>query len=97
MRIELHPAARREFVLAVDWYYSEAGRPTAVRFLDGFEQLQTLIGQNPKVGIQGKAGSRRFLLRHFPYTVVYRIRGEVIQIVALAHHSRQPDYWSGRK
>lgn len=96
MRIELHPAARRELQLAVDWYIVEAGQPTAARFITEFEDLQTLIRENPKAGAQGKPGSRRFIFRHFPYTLVYRIRGELIEILALAHHSRQPDYWIGR-
>jgi len=96
MRIELHPAARKELQLAVDWYVAEAGNLTAIRFIDEFEHLQTLIRENPQVGVPGKTGSRRFIFRHFPYTLVYRTRGELIENLALSHHSRQPDYWMGR-
>ena len=96
MRIELHPAARRELQLAVDWYIAEAGKPTAARFIAEFEHLQALIRENPDVGAPGKPGSRRFIFRHFPYTLAYRTRGDLIEILALAHHSRQPDYWMGR-
>ena len=39
MRIELHPAARKELRLAVDWYVAEAGNLTAIRFIDEFEHL----------------------------------------------------------
>lgn len=96
MRIELHPAARREFHLAVDWYIVEAGQPVAARFIEEFENLQTLLRDNPEVGALARNAARRFIFRHFPYTLVYRIRGELIEILALAHHSRQPDYWIGR-
>lgn len=96
MRVELHPAARRELQLAADWYLTEAGRLTATRFIDEFEHLQALICENPEAGAPGKPCLRRVIFRHFPYTLVYRVRGELIEILALAHHSRQPDYWVGR-
>jgi toxin ParE1/3/4 len=96
MRIKLHPAARRELHLALDWYLAEAGPSIAARFVDEFEHLKTLIQQSPEIGVPGKGGSRRMIFRHFPYTLVYRLHGEEIQLVALAHQSRQPDYWVDR-
>jgi len=96
MRLELHPAARRELQLALDWYIIEAGQLTAARFLDEFEHLQTLIRDNPHAGSPGKPGLRRIIFRQFPYTLVYRVRGELIEILALAHQSRQPEYWISR-
>jgi toxin ParE1/3/4 len=40
--------------------------------------------------------TRKFLLRQFPYTLVYRVQGEVITVIAVAHQSRQPGYWAKR-
>jgi toxin ParE1/3/4 len=97
MRVELHPAAREEFHRAVDWYIAEAGKDTAARLTAEFEQLQLLVRTNPGSGMAtGLEDSRRLLFRHFPYSLVYRVREDRIQIPALAHHSRKPDYWSGR-
>ncbi len=32
----------------------------------------------------------------FPYNIVYVIRGDVVFIIAIAHHRRQPGYWRTR-
>jgi hypothetical protein len=48
--------------------------------------------------VQGLPPSRRmhyYVMPDFPYTVVYQRRGEdVIEIVALAHQKRRPQYWT---
>ncbi|HMN46589.1 MAG TPA: hypothetical protein PKE27_18580 [Povalibacter sp.] len=36
---------------------------------------------------------RHFVLRKFPFSVVYAVAGDMIYIVAVAHGSREPDYW----
>jgi plasmid stabilization system protein ParE len=41
-------------------------------------------------------GTRRFFLRRFPFTIVYRLSNEVITIIAVAHQKRRPRYWSDR-
>jgi toxin ParE1/3/4 len=97
MRIGLHPAAAQELHLAVDWYLAEAGTFTAARFIAEFEHLQAVILRNPQVGAPGSYATRKCIFRSFPYTVVYRAAGERIDIVAVAHHSRRPNYWSSRK
>ena len=43
------------------------------------------------------AGGRRYIHRRFPYNVIYRVEGESIQILALAHHSRRPVFWGQRR
>jgi len=37
------------------------------------------------------------VLRRFPFSVVYKVRPDQIQIVALAHSRRSPGYWSQRQ
>ena len=39
---------------------------------------------------------RRFPLRRFPFFVIYRPQGDDLQIVALAHKRRKPNYWRRR-
>ncbi|HEY5870936.1 MAG TPA: type II toxin-antitoxin system RelE/ParE family toxin [Candidatus Tectomicrobia bacterium] len=41
-------------------------------------------------------GTRRYLFPHFPFSLVYRVRDEEIEIVAVAHHRKQPGYWRSR-
>jgi toxin ParE1/3/4 len=39
---------------------------------------------------------RQFVLRHFPYSIIYRVDDGTVIVVAVAQASRDPDYWRGR-
>ncbi len=39
---------------------------------------------------------RRFLLRRFPYVIIYEIVSDEIHILAVAHTKRRPGYWKNR-
>ena len=39
---------------------------------------------------------RRYIIRRFPYSVVYFEERDRILIVAVAHHKRRSGYWHGR-
>jgi hypothetical protein len=39
---------------------------------------------------------RRFLLARFPFSVIYRIAEQVVEVIAVAHHKRAPGYWRPR-
>ena len=40
--------------------------------------------------------TRRYLVQHFPYIVVYLFLNDCVWIIAVAHCKRQPGYWSER-
>ena len=64
----------------------------------GFD-LDRLVAEMeaPQRWALGPHSTRRFLLRKFPFTLIYRERPTgAIQIVALAHTSRKPGYWKHR-
>ena len=41
-------------------------------------------------------GTRRYVMRRFPYLVVYRVMLDRVQVVAIAHGHRRPGYWRSR-
>ena len=92
----LHPAARREIRRAFGWYLQEASARIAAGFLDDFEDTLALLKTHPEIGEPGGSNTRRLIFQRHPYTVVYQLKGDTIEIVAIAHHSRQPEYWAGR-
>lgn len=94
--IRLHPAARREIRRAFEWYLQEAGPRIATGFLDDFEHTLALLKNYPEIGEPGGSNTRRLIFQRYPYTVVYRLKGETLEIAAIAHHSRHPEYWVGR-
>jgi toxin ParE1/3/4 len=93
--IEFHPEARLEAIDAFDWY---AGRSQEAA--NGFrEELRNggrAIQEHPDQWAQYILGTRRYLLKRFPFVVVYRVRAERIEIVAVAHGRRKPGYWKDR-
>lgn len=95
--IRLHPAARREIRRAFEWYLQEAGPHIAAGFLDDFEHTLALLKNHPEIGEPGGSNTRRLIFQRYPYTVVYRLKGDTLEIVATAHHSRHPEYWAGRQ
>ena len=41
-------------------------------------------------------GSRRFLMKRFPYSIEYMDLPGKVLIIALAHHKQRPNYWVNR-
>ena len=39
---------------------------------------------------------RRATLTRFPYVIFFRLDGEVVEVVAVAHAKRRPGYWVDR-
>lgn len=67
-----------------------------------WQDIQTavaLISEYPSIGesVRRTRGFvRRVPLRDFPFFLIYRRRDDYLQIVALAHTSRKPNYWRSR-
>jgi plasmid stabilization system protein ParE len=94
VKLQFHPAAAEEFAAAVE-YYETAVPGLGNRFLLAVRATTDLIVAHPEIGsIRGI--TRRFGVRGFPYDMAYRVRDDVIDILAVAHHHRRPGYWRGR-
>lgn len=39
---------------------------------------------------------KRCRVTRFPYCIYFQVTGDVLFVVAVAHHSRQPEYWKDR-
>jgi toxin ParE1/3/4 len=93
--LEVHPEAVLEAQAAYRWY-SNRNHAAAAAFLAELERAVELISASPTRWPIHLHGTRRFLLRRFPFGVVYRELGETLQIVAVAHGRRKPAYWKDR-
>ena len=92
----LHDDASKEYDAAFDWYL-ERSDDAALGFDAEVNRAIGLIVESPQRWPIGPHGTRRFLLRRFPFFLIYRERTPVeIQIVAVAHTSRKPGYWKHR-
>jgi plasmid stabilization system protein ParE len=92
------PFAKAEIEYYLVRYESESAR-LRDRLWDDIEAVINLISEYPLVGevVRRTGGrARRFPLDHFPFFLIYREQGDDLQIVALAHKSRKPNYWRPR-
>ena len=93
---EFHEEAAAEYDAAFDWYLQQSPE-AALKFDAEVERALAHIIQAPQRWTAGPHSTRRFLLRRFPFIMIYRVLTSVdIQIVAIAHTSRRPGYWRGR-
>ena len=93
--IDYHPMARLEAMEAFDWY-RERSLPAAQRFQRELEEAQRAIQDLPDAWPGYLAGTRHYLLKRFPYGVVFRRVESQIEILAIAHTRREPGYWGAR-
>lgn len=88
-------SARREFLVQVA-YYNEEESGLGARFVVAVESATARALAFPLAGSRAAGGTRRVLLRGFPFAIVYRPDADGITVFALAHHSRRPGYWQTR-
>jgi plasmid stabilization system protein ParE len=87
--------AVQEAEAAARWY-AERSPSAGLAFSSEIDAAEDLIARSPEAWPPFQHGTRRFLLRRFPYAVVYRIEPTRILIVAVAHGHRRPAYWRSR-
>lgn len=97
MRRAFAPAALAESKRAKAYYAREANDGVAEDFVNEVGRVVDELLEAPELGARIGERLRRQPLRRFPYSVVYEVRGEVLRIIAVAHQSRRPGYWSGRR
>lgn len=87
--VEFHPLAADEAEAAERWY-RERNETAAARFQRELDRVVELIAERPDGAPPYIGNTRRFLLRRFPFFVVYRVFSQRVQVVAVAHARRKP-------
>jgi toxin ParE1/3/4 len=79
------------------YYYENEQQGLARRFVEEIEEARRFIEKNPEAcAVVGNAGVRRKIIHGFPYSLAYVIDGDVVRILAVAHHKRRPLYFRNR-
>ena len=93
--IELHPEAIAEARDAREWY-AERSSVAADAFMGELDVAIDRICESPDRWASYLHGTRRYLMKRFPYLVVYRELEDKLQVIAVAHARRKPGYWRRR-
>ncbi len=91
----VHPDAGVEAIEAYDWY-SQRSQQAADAFHTELQDAGRAIEHSPELFAHYLFGTRRYLMKRFPFVIVYRVTEERIEVVAIAHGRRKPGYWRKR-
>jgi plasmid stabilization system protein ParE len=97
VRVSLSAEAQADADAVVDWYISEGAFIAAEDFTEELDGALNLLNQFAELGESGMHHTRSLPLHGFPYSLIYRLRDDTVRVIAVAHHSRRPGYWVGRR
>jgi plasmid stabilization system protein ParE len=93
--VRFHPAAAQEAESTYDWY--AARNPAAAHgFREEPRQAIDVVAANPHAWSRYGNRARRYLFPRYPFSLVYVLRGDDIEVIAVAHGRRRPGYWRSR-
>ncbi|MEA2072910.1 MAG: type II toxin-antitoxin system RelE/ParE family toxin [Campylobacterota bacterium] len=95
MRIEFLPEAKYELDDAVDFYELQL-QGLGGTFKNIAKSTIKRVSMFPTAWTEIKPSIRRCIMHKFPYNVLYSIEKDCILIIAIAHHHRNPNYWTNR-
>lgn len=90
-----HIEAEAEIVQALEWYV-ERSAVAARAFVHELSRVVSLAVHSPEAWPRTSGNTRRIVFPRFPFDLVFRVRDERIEIVAVAHQRRRPSYWADR-
>jgi plasmid stabilization system protein ParE len=97
VKLVVTPPALAELHDAAAFYTLKANVELGLAFVAEFERTANLVLDNPLLGAVFRSTRRRYILRRFPYSIIYQVTAEELRILAVAHHRRRPSYWAQRK
>ncbi len=90
-----HPEAEAEFARDAEFYAKRSHR-LAVEFTNSIDAGLAFVQENPNAGTPLRKALRSWVVRRFPYSLIYREEADRIYLLALAPHRRRPEYWRKR-
>ena len=95
MKVAFHPLAEREYMEAFHFYLSRQVR-VATRFDRAVSKIVDSLQTRTDIGWPHLGETRQERVPGFPYGVIFVSRDDFTLVVAVAHSSRKPGYWTDR-
>ena len=93
--VVLHAEAEAEILEALEWY-AERSLLAARAFVQEVTSMVVLAVRFPETWPRAVGNTRHIVFPHFPFNLVFRMKGATLEIVAVAHQRRRPFYWTNR-
>jgi plasmid stabilization system protein ParE len=90
--VRFHPDAEQEYLASLAWY-KERSEDAALDFENQFHKAVSAIAEAPDRWPVYLTNFRRYVVRQFPFSIVYRSLDNEVFVLAVAHAHRRPGYW----
>lgn len=85
-----------EEALEAYFWYEEQRAGLGESFRENLDHKMIFLKQNPLSSSFIFENIRSSKIERFPFNIIYRIVGSQIQVIAIFHHSRNPNEWRKR-
>ena len=90
-----HPKAIEEAENSQSWYALRS--PIAARgFVNELSHAIDMVSESPNRWPGFHADTQRYVFPRYPFSLIYRVKDEVVEVLAIAHYKKRPGYWSER-
>jgi hypothetical protein len=93
--LRFHPDVSIDVKGSFDWY-EEQSIGLGSRFISQLEYAYEAISYSPQIWSPFEHEFQRYILPHFPFSVIYKESHDTIFVLAVMHNSRKPGYWKER-
>jgi len=93
--IRFHPAALSEAEKSQSWY-SERSLKAANGFVEELSHAVNMVTEAPNRWPKYQSETRRYIFARYPFSLIYRVKNNIIEVLAIAHHRKRPGYWAKR-
>lgn len=94
-RLNIAPAVTQELAEAYRWY-ADRNQQSADAFRNEVLSALDLVALHPDRFPLWDSLVRRYVLKHYPYSVYYSVGDRVVNILAVGHNRRSAGYWLKR-
>lgn len=93
-RVELLEEAEADARRVYVWIY-ENSPMSAEKFAEALDEAIAELGEDAHIW-DAKQPIKRYHIKKYRVTLVYRLRGDLVKVGAVAHQRRKPGYWKDR-
>lgn len=97
MIVSLSDEAKADAREAADWYIDQDAWSAAEALQLEINRALARLSLSPGLGTPGPEGTRILPIHVFPISLVYRLEGHLLRVIAVAAQRRRPGYWAGRR
>jgi plasmid stabilization system protein ParE len=95
MKLYWHREAKQEADLAAA-FYKNIQSGLEQNFLDNLEEALHRIKRHPLLYRSIAPEIRKCKIKQFPLGIIFRLKDDAIEIIAIMHIRRAPGYWTDR-